>query len=220
MSNVIVQKTPQTLALEINLLVDQTRKLVLSNSILIGQKLKEAKDMMTLPEYNKWVETSFEFGKSTANNLLRLYEEYGADQGVLFGSAAKSDVIERLSYTQAVMLLSVPAEEREKFIQTEKVEELSTRELKAKIAEMKAAKDGAEEEGSRLRESLQEEQERSAELSKQHEKVQEKLKKYKEDIKLEKNTTAKQEEEIQSLEKEIAELKKQLAEPAAVAVER
>lgn len=146
MNEVTVTRTPEMVAAEINLIKDQTRKLVLSNSILIGKKLKEAKEMLEPGQFGKWLSEAVDFSQSTANNLMRVYDEYGADQGVLFGSAAKSDVVEKLTYTQAVLLLGVPAEQREEFIEEEHVEELSTRELKAKIKELKEAKESAEQE--------------------------------------------------------------------------
>lgn len=144
MNEMQTTRTPAMVAAEINLIKDQTRKLVLTNSILIGQKLKEAQLMVEHGQWGKWLAEEVEFSVSTANNLVRVYEEYGADQGVLFGSAAKSQALENLSYTQAVLLLGVPKEEREEFIQEAHVEEISTRELQAKVKEYKEAKEKAE----------------------------------------------------------------------------
>ena len=144
MNEMQTTRTPAMVAAEINLIKDQTRKLVLTNSILIGQKLKEAQLMVEHGQWGKWLAEEVEFSLSTANNLMRVYEEYGADQGVLFGSAAKSQALENLSYTQAVLLLGVAKEEREDFIQEAHVEEISTRELQAKVKEYKEAKEKAE----------------------------------------------------------------------------
>ncbi|MGM9529422.1 MAG: DUF3102 domain-containing protein [Phascolarctobacterium sp.] len=144
MNEMQATRTPAMVAAEINLIKDQTRKLVLTNSILIGQKLKEAQLMVEHGQWGKWLAEEVEFSVSTANNLMRVYEEYGADQGVLFGSAAKSQALENLSYTQAVLLLGVPKEEREDFIKEARVEEISTRELQAKVKEYKEAKENAE----------------------------------------------------------------------------
>lgn len=144
MNDLQVTRTPEMVAAEINLIKDQTRKLVLSNSILIGKKLKEVKEMLEPGQFGKWLTEAVDFSQSTANNLMRVYDEYGADQGVLFGSAAKSDVVEKLTYTQAVLLLGVPAEQREEFIKEAHVEEISTRELQAEIKKLKMAKEAAE----------------------------------------------------------------------------
>lgn len=48
MNDLQVTRTPEMVAAEINLIMDQTRKLVLSNSILIGKKLKEVKEALEL----------------------------------------------------------------------------------------------------------------------------------------------------------------------------
>ena len=144
MNDLQVTRTPEMVAAEINLIKDQTRKLVLSNSILIGKKLKEVKEMLEPGQFGKWLTEAVDFSQSTANNLMRVYDEYGADQGVLFGSAAKSDVVEKLTYTQAVLLLGVPAEQREDFIKEAHVEDISTRELQAEIKKLKMAKEAAE----------------------------------------------------------------------------
>lgn len=144
MNDMQLTRTPEMVAAEINLIKDQTRRLVLSNSIAIGKKLKEAKEMLEPGQFGKWLAEAVEFSQSTANNLMRVYDEYGADQGVLFGSAAKSDVVEKLTYTQAVLLLGVPAEQREDFIKEAHVEDISTRELQAEIKKLKMAKEAAE----------------------------------------------------------------------------
>lgn len=162
MNEVSVTRTPEMVAAEINLIKDQTRKLVLSNSILIGKKLQEVKEMLEPGQFGKWLSEAVDFSQSTANNLMRVYDEYGADQGVLFGSAAKSEVVEKLTYTQAVLLLGVPTEQRDEFIEAEHVEDLSTRELKAKIKELKEAKESAEQEAKKKAKLAQEATEKLA----------------------------------------------------------
>ena len=82
MNDLQVTRTPEMVAAEINLIKDQTRKLVLSNSIAIGKKLKEVKEMLEPGQFGKWLAEAVDFSQSTANNLMRVYEEYGADQGV------------------------------------------------------------------------------------------------------------------------------------------
>lgn len=78
MNDLQVTRTPEMVAAEINLIKDQTRKLVLSNSILIGKKLKEVKEMLEPGQFGKWLAEAVDFSQSTANNLMRVYDEYGA----------------------------------------------------------------------------------------------------------------------------------------------
>jgi DNA repair exonuclease SbcCD ATPase subunit len=131
-----INRTPDVIAAEINSIKNQTRTMILNNSIEIGRRLTEAKSLIQHGEWGKWLETSVEYSQSTATNLMRIYDEYGSDQFALFGDhQAKSQALANLSYTQAVALLGVPAEEREEFIQEHDVENISTRELQQLIKE-------------------------------------------------------------------------------------
>ncbi|MBO0962362.1 DUF3102 domain-containing protein [Neobacillus sp. MM2021_6] len=134
MSELIV-RTPIMIATEINSIKEQTKKMLLVNSIEIGRRLVEAKTIVPHGEWGKWLEESVDYSKSTANNLMKIFNQYGADQFSLFGSEAKSQALGNLSYTQAVALLGVPAEEREEFIQENDIDTMSTRELQQAIKE-------------------------------------------------------------------------------------
>jgi uncharacterized phage infection (PIP) family protein YhgE len=152
MSELII-RTPIMIATEINSIKEQTKKMLLVNSIEIGRRLVEAKTIVPHGEWGKWLEESVDYSKSTANNLMNIFDQYGANQFSLFGSEAKSQALGSLSYTQAVALLGVPAEERETFIKENNVENLSTRELQQAIKEkqelekrLKASEDQAKKE--------------------------------------------------------------------------
>ena len=140
MQGVTLQRTPELIAAEINNIKDQTRRVVLSNSIEIGRKLTEAQELVPHGEWGKWLETAVDYKKSTAANLMRIFKEYGADQISLLGNNVKSEVFERLDYSKAVALFGVAEEEREEFVKENNVEEMSSRELKKAIAELKQAK--------------------------------------------------------------------------------
>lgn len=129
------ERTPEIVAAEIRQITDQTRKMVLNNSIEIGKRLCEAKEMVPHGEWGSWLEKEVNFKQSTANNLMRIYTEYGDIQGELWGASAKSQTFGNLSYSQAVALLAVPAEEREEFVKENHVEDMSTRELQEAIKE-------------------------------------------------------------------------------------
>ncbi|WP_163854599.1 DUF3102 domain-containing protein [Paenibacillus elgii] len=135
MTQIEVQRTPNIIAAEICSIKEQTKMMVLQNSIEIGRRLAEAKSMVSHGEWGKWLEESVDYSQSTANNLMKIYEEYGTDQIALFGSQVKSQALGNLGYTQAVALLGVPAEEREQFVQEHDVENLSTRELQKLVKE-------------------------------------------------------------------------------------
>lgn len=139
MSNLVVNRTPEVIAAEINSIKEQTRKVVLYNSIEIGRKLVEAKELVPHGEWGNWLEEAVDYSKSTANNLMKIFEEYGSDQITLLDDNLKSQAFGSLNYSQAVLLLGLPSEDREKFVEENKVDEMSTRELKKAIADLKKA---------------------------------------------------------------------------------
>lgn len=135
MTTQLSTRTTDVIAIEINAIKDQTKTLILNNSIEIGRRLVEAKSMLPHGEWGKWLEESVDYSQSTANNLMKIFDQYGSNQISLFGAEADSQALGSLSYTQAVALLGVPAEEREQFVQENNVQDLSTRELQKLIKE-------------------------------------------------------------------------------------
>ena len=129
------ERTLQTVAFEIRTLHAQAQQVVLGYAIEIGRRLTEAKTMMPHGEWGKWLEEEDSYSKSTANNFMRIFDAYGAEQQSLFGPEAKSQALGNLPYTKALRLLAIPEEDREEFIEANNVEDLSTRELDKLIRE-------------------------------------------------------------------------------------
>ena len=132
-----------TIEREIQVLKDQSARIVLSYAIEVGRRLCEAKEMLPHGEWGSWLKQRAGFSQSTANNMMRLFEEYGADQLTLFGAIPNSQALGNLSYTKAISLLALPAEERDEVLKTNDVEAMSTRELERLIREKKEAEDKA-----------------------------------------------------------------------------
>lgn len=169
MSELMINRTPELIAAEINNIKDQTRKMVLYNSIEIGRRLLEAKSMLEHGEWGNWLEEKVDYSQSTANNLMKIFKEYGSEQITLLGDNAKSQALGNLSYTQAVALLGVPEEDREAFIKDHDIESMSTRELQQAIKErdealekLKNAKQVAEEKNNEALKLLEEKQKAEA----------------------------------------------------------
>lgn len=137
MNEITTQRSQELIASEINSIKHQTRQMVLYNSIEIGKRLVEAKEVVAHGEWGKWLENSVDYSQSTANNLMKIYEEYGDGQATLFGGDANSEAIASLPYTKALALLSIPNYEREEFIEENNVQDMSTRELDKAIKEKK-----------------------------------------------------------------------------------
>jgi regulator of replication initiation timing len=134
------ERTVLTVGAEIKAIKRQTEVLVLNNSIEIGRRLKELKEIMSddrFPQdaFSKYVKSELEISQSSAYNLMRIFEEYGSRQASLFGAEAESDVLGKLTYSKALALLAIPADEREEFATENDVEDISVRELKKLLAE-------------------------------------------------------------------------------------
>lgn len=147
-SKAIGVRTADTIATEINTIKRQTQKIMLASSIEIGKRLTEAKDMIDHGAWGKWLQDNVNYSERTAQNLMRVYDQYGDKFGMtemdsLFASGAPN-VFEELSYTQALALLSLPTDaEREEFIKENDVASMSTRELQEAIKARKEAEDRA-----------------------------------------------------------------------------
>ena len=129
---------------EIKQLNSQAQKMALCYAIEIGRRLCEAKEMLEHGQWGEWLKTEVSFSQSTANNCMKLFKEYGADQLTLFGAVTNSQAFENLPYTKALQLLAIPAEEREEFARDVGADELSSRELAAAIKERDEARKAAE----------------------------------------------------------------------------
>lgn len=138
------QRDIQTVTAEINYIHRQAQEMALEAIIKIGQRLKEAKAMLPHGEWGRWLETEVPFKPSTAQNFMRIFEEYGSNQTSLFGDA-KSQTIGNLPYTKALKLLAIgDSDERETFIEEHDVANMSTRELEKAIRERDEARQEAD----------------------------------------------------------------------------
>lgn len=146
MNELQVNRTPELIAAEINHIKEETKRIVLNNSIEIGRRLTEAKLIVPHGEWGKWLEEKVDYSKTTANNLMNIFNEYGAAQMDLLGSNINDTVFANITYTQAVELLLIKdPEERKEFVENNDMENMSTRELKKAIADLKKSEKEKEE---------------------------------------------------------------------------
>ena len=141
-------RTVEAVTLEIQTLkyqANEQAKILLGYSIEIGRRLVELKAMLPHGRWGVYIKEQFSYSQSTANNYMRLFEEFGAAQQSIFGPEANSQSLGNLSYTKALRLLALPADERETFVEEHHVEDMSTRELEAAIKERDEALRRAEE---------------------------------------------------------------------------
>lgn len=131
------------LAYEINFIKRQTLKTVLAASVQIGERLSAAKELVPHGQWSEWLKEKVDYSQSTADNLMRIYKEYGDEQISLSGKS-KFQTFANLTYSQAVALFALPEHQREKFVEQNNVSEMTTKELKEAIAAKKAAEEAKE----------------------------------------------------------------------------
>ena len=203
-TGIAIQRTPSLIAIEINSIKEQTRNMVLYSSIEIGRRLVEVKSMLEHGEWSAWLKDSVEYSQRTATNLMRIFDEYGANQISFFGDNAKRQAFANLSYSQAVALLGVPEDARAKFIKDNDTENMSVRELQQAIKERDQAQKEKEELDLKLKTAEKEVQEQSIHydnVSKAYKRIEE--------------TNKNHYKKAEQLRKELEETKKQLSEAQA-----
>lgn len=123
------QRDIGTVTAEIRQLTAQGRQIAVAFAVEIGRRLVEAKSLLPHGAWGDWLRDSVDFSQRTANNFVRVFEEYGDSQITLFGAVANSQTFANLSVSKALALLALPEEERESFAEEHSVEAMSTREL-------------------------------------------------------------------------------------------
>lgn len=133
MNDIVTARDPEIIAAEINIIKKQVQQAVIFASIEIGGKLMEAKSLVPQGEWGKWLENNVEYSQSTAENLMKLYKEYGGDQESLFDTWTGSETFGKLTYTQHLALLALPFSDRQEFAEKNNAEEMSTRQLQKAV---------------------------------------------------------------------------------------
>lgn len=168
----------QQLAVEIITFDRQAKITAVSCAIEIGERLLEAKDLVPHGEWGKWLKENVNYSQSTANNFMRLYKEYGNNQGSLFTTLTNSQAIMNLDVSKALALTVLPPEEREEFVAEHDVEQMSTRDLKEALQENRELKQQQQQLQKQLEEKDRQVKETSAQLDTaitERQKMQEKL---------------------------------------------
>ena len=133
MSDLITERTPLVIAVEVNTIIHQTKKVVLNNAIEIGRRLREAKDLIPYGEWGKWLAESISYTERTAQKLMLVFDAYGDKQSAALNAGAPTQRLPNMNYSQALILLGVPEEEREQFIAEMDIENMSVRELQKAV---------------------------------------------------------------------------------------
>lgn len=94
----------------------------------IGHRLIEAKEQLQHGEWLNWLQDSVEFSEATAQRFMRIAREY-----------TNPSPVTDLGIAKAVVLLALPPEDREEFLEENPVESMSKRELEQAVREKREA---------------------------------------------------------------------------------
>ena len=146
MSEIITVRDIDIITAEIN----SCKRTIIYSVIEIGRLLVEAKDITGHGGWGKYLEDNHpEISQQTATNWMNLYREYGTGQRSLFDGFVNSKLFGKISVTNHVELLKLPAEEREAFVRANDVENKTVKELQAAIRDRDANLQAAQEQAAR-----------------------------------------------------------------------
>lgn len=139
-----LMRNPAEIAQEINLIKSQTYGILEAahsyakrSCFEIGKRLEEAKAAVGHGNWGEWLESNVGYSVSTANDLMRIYREFGNDQIDMLTGKSDAETFEGLSQSQMVALFSLPKAMRAEFVEEHRDElesgDMSTRKMKEEI---------------------------------------------------------------------------------------
>lgn len=201
------ERTPEMIGAEIRMYVDAGRRITLLCGIEIGRRLVEAKEMLNHGEWLPWLKRETEFSERSAQNYMKVFNEYGAAQLGLFGPETNTQTFADLPISKALAMLSLPESERESFAEEVDAEHLSARKLEALVKERTAA---LEEEKQKLSDAVEV-------LTRGQDNLKKDCYRFEEKLQISEQERAKAEEHLLRIQQELREIE---ARPQPVAVER
>lgn len=218
--NELIDKTTEELQIEVNGLYHQMEmigNIAMMIAANAGQRLLVIKDRLNHGEFESWCESHLDFSKRKAEMMMSLAKRC-EEENSLF---SKTQTFADLSISKVFALLAAPEEVAAEVVENNDISEMTVRELKEEIADLKSQNTEIVELKSRIKELEQEKAEPGAssdELEKRDkeiEELKEKLKKEKEKLKKSKSDT--DEEVKKALEEARVELDREIEKAVATA---
>ena len=142
------KRTVEMITTEILTIKQQTASVVATSAFEIGRRLCEAKQKVPVGQWITYLQDQLDYRSSTAENLMRIYREFGSEQMDLLTGKTPAEVFGQLDQSQMVAMFSLEPEQRMELVaETEGIEDMSSR----KIAELVKQKKAAEQEVDRER---------------------------------------------------------------------
>jgi hypothetical protein len=117
-----IERPIEIIEAEINFYKGQTA----TGIIEIGKRLIEAKAQLQHGEWGKWLEEKVEFKNDTARKFMQVAREF-----------SNTDTYRNLNQSKIFALLDVPQDQREEFIATTPIDDMTTRQLQQAIKDKK-----------------------------------------------------------------------------------
>lgn len=234
---IVQERTLPVIISEIKIIEQHVTKTAIEGAIQIGERLQEAKELAGHGNFGQWCQENLNYSQDTAQKFMKLAREYGGQNNVLANTAMSRN----FSISNALSLLKVPEEDREKFIEEHPVEDMKNKDLEDEIRKLKAEKAALEEEVENVAKDRSEVNEQLAEAEKEVEvlkaklstqpaepqadpkelaRLQEKLRKAEESLKKEKEKLKKEQEDRQmAIDKELKAAGERMQEQARKSIE-
>lgn len=216
----LVDKTTEELQIEVNGLYHQMEmigNIAMMIAANAGQRLLVIKDRLNHGEFESWCESHLDFSKRKAEMMMSLAKRC-EEENSLF---SKTQTFADLSISKVFALLAAPEEVAVEVVENNDISEMTVRELKEEIADLKSQNTEIVELKRRIKELEEEKKEpgvSSEELEKRDKEIEdlkEKLKKEKEKVKQSKSD--KDEEVKKALEEARVELDREIEKAVATA---
>ena len=139
----IENKSTEQLTAEVNVRYRQAEQLAGMSAMMLadaGRRLIEIKARIPHGQFETWCADNLEFSKSKAEKMMKLAERV-ADENSLF---SKTETFTDIGISRVWALLAAPEEVAAEVIETNDVESMTVRELKAELTRVKEEKEAAE----------------------------------------------------------------------------
>lgn len=134
---IVMERTPETICVEIKTIEVQTCAFVIENAIKIGQRLTELKSMLGHGNWLEYCEKNLEYKEKQVQRFIKISNTYGDENSPFSNPSILSD----LSISKAYSLLAVPEDEVESFAEEHNIHDMTVAQLEAEIKEWKSKAD-------------------------------------------------------------------------------
>lgn len=139
---IVQERTLPVIISEIKIIEQHVTKTAIEGAIQIGERLQEAKQLAGHGNFGQWCQENLNYSQDTAQKFMKLAREYGGQNSVLANTAMSRN----FSISNALSLLKLPEEDREKFVEEHPIEDMTNKALEDEIRKLKEEKATLEEE--------------------------------------------------------------------------